>query len=223
MNIALAIMVKTPGYSPLKTRLAKEIGTHLAEGFFRLSVQTIESLVKATSKETSHISPFWSVSEPEAMKSPLWSGFPTIGQGDDLNAGLGDRLHFVYNHLLETHDACILIGADSPQIHPTIFIETEKLLNASPSQFVMGPTEDGGFYLFAGCTPISKKIWNSVAYSTNTTCRELIKTLAPIASTQLLKPTYDIDHQKDLERLSIELPQFKKYLPLQDHPCKKLH
>ena len=42
---AIAIFVKTPGLSPIKTRLAKTLGQVAAENAYRLSVKSIKATV----------------------------------------------------------------------------------------------------------------------------------------------------------------------------------
>jgi glycosyltransferase A (GT-A) superfamily protein (DUF2064 family) len=45
---ALAIFVKTPGLSPVKTRLAEGIGQARAEAFYRLAVDAVAEVALAT-------------------------------------------------------------------------------------------------------------------------------------------------------------------------------
>ena len=56
MNIAIAIFVKTPGISPIKTRLAASIGQQKAEDFYRLSLKSLVSTLKEID-----ITPYWAV------------------------------------------------------------------------------------------------------------------------------------------------------------------
>jgi rSAM/selenodomain-associated transferase 1 len=208
-KIAIAVFVKTPGVSPLKTRLAAQIGTEQAETFHQLATrcieQTLQTLQAQLSLQQIDLTPFWSVAEADAFDHPLWSAFPKIGQG----AGdLGKRLHHVYSRLLDNHDAVFLMGADSPQIEIDYMQTAINTLSMSESSsFVMGPANDGGFVLFGGREPIPLRIWNAVPYSENETGKQLVRELQTMGQTTLLRERVDVDLLEDLELL---LPDLEK-------------
>ncbi|MBV8852583.1 MAG: DUF2064 domain-containing protein, partial [Sinobacteraceae bacterium] len=139
MSTGLAIFVKTPGFSPVKTRLAAGMGKHAAEEFHRLSALAVGAIGQAARPE---ITPYWAVAEFEALHSPLWKNLPTIWQG---SGGLGERLHCVHEALLERHDIAFLCGADAPQLAVRALHAARETLEQSQVQFILGPTHDGGF------------------------------------------------------------------------------
>jgi glycosyltransferase A (GT-A) superfamily protein (DUF2064 family) len=195
---AIAIFVKTPGISTVKSRLAAHIGKDKAEEFFKLSLKATEaSVMEAILKSEGTIEAYWAVAEPEQLVHPLWDSFKTISQG---TGDLGQRLDTVYKELQTKHDSVFLIGADLPHLDYEIILSAHKLINLS-SQYVLGQTEDGGFYLFGGKKEIESISWNSVAYSTEHTSRDLIKCLGK-SSFSFLDENFDIDYYKDLKKLS---------------------
>ncbi|MDG2389884.1 MAG: DUF2064 domain-containing protein [Planctomycetaceae bacterium] len=206
-KVAIAVFVKTPGVSPLKTRLAAEIGTENAESFHRLATRCVqETLLELQEESHSHefsIKPYWSVAEEDAYGHELWSAFPKIGQG---TGGLGERMHQVYTQLLSKHDAVFLMGADSPQIS-TGYLRTaiEALLNPKSTPFVMGPANDGGFVLLGGCQQIPLDIWQRVPYSQVETGKRLVGELQTIGETTLLGELIDVDLFEDLKLLLLDL------------------
>lgn len=201
MKTALAIFVKTPGYSAIKTRLAADIGTAKAEKFYVLSVQSISAVAQEVEKLSGgQIVPYWAVAEEAAMEHDLWQNFSRINQGV---GGLGDRLHRVYSTLLNDHDVVLLIGADSPQLRPEHIIQAADLIN--PNQFVLGPAEDGGFYLFGGARSMSHDIWTAVSYSSKETMKELSDQVKTFANLKILSRQYDVDTVEDLTQLSQSL------------------
>jgi glycosyltransferase A (GT-A) superfamily protein (DUF2064 family) len=112
MTPAVAIFVKTPGLSPVKTRLAAGgMGAEAATEFHRLSVAGV---ARACGDD---VAPYWAVAEREALAPPAWRGFPAIWQGE---GGLGARLDRIYATLLQRHGRVLLIGADAPQITPDL-------------------------------------------------------------------------------------------------------
>jgi rSAM/selenodomain-associated transferase 1 len=196
-STAIAIFVKTPGLSPVKTRLAASIGTAAAEAFYKLCTEAIQqSLSSAT--EAMDIAPFWAVGEPAGLDHPLWQSFESIytGEGD-----LGERQHHIYQYLLAKYQRVILIGADSPQLCARHLNDAITALDNH--QFALGPAVDGGYYLLAGRAPIAKDIWTSVTYSSADTAEQLLARLP--SKVALLDCITDVDTIEDLAVLEREL------------------
>ena len=97
---AVAIFVKTPGLSPIKTRLAASIGQSAAEWFHLMSAKAVESVVLRASHADGALSPYWAVAEKQALDTPHWKSFQTIWQGE---GSLGERLSHIYDELIERH------------------------------------------------------------------------------------------------------------------------
>ncbi|HAZ14691.1 MAG: hypothetical protein A2X86_12595 [Bdellovibrionales bacterium GWA2_49_15] len=197
MNAALAIFVKTPGLSPVKTRLAASTNSNFAEEFYLQAIGITRLVVSAATQAQPEINPYWAVAEQDGLGHFLWSDFSRLGQGD---GPLGDRLAFVYNDLKRHHDAVIFIGADCPLLTAQHIIRAYDLLATRPRQdhFVIGPAQDGGFYLFAGGKHISKEEWSSVQYSQSDTKNQLSKILNKRGRVMELEPLSDIDTHDDL-------------------------
>jgi glycosyltransferase A (GT-A) superfamily protein (DUF2064 family) len=196
---AIAVFVKTPGLSPVKTRLSAGIGKEGAESFYRYSIKAIESVVKSCVQQRPLLTPYWAVAEEEAIESPLWKGFQNLWQGE---GDLGDRLFKIYNAILERHRFAILIGADSPQMPVNILVRTVDLLD-EPG-FVVGNAADGGFYLFGGQVPVSLNSWKAVPYSQSDTAFLLRRMLAPLNRVHDLPELSDVDTIQDLKHLAEE-------------------
>lgn len=195
---AIAIFVKTPGLSSVKSRLAANIGKENAEEFFRLSVKATEAaVVESIKRSFGEIEAYWAVAEEEAIALPVWSSFKTIYQG---KGELGDRLATVYSSLQREHEGVFLMGADLPHIEYQTILEAHTQLLAS-DKFILGTTEDGGFYLFGGKSPIEKSVWTSVEYSSEKTAGELIQILGR-EHFSFLDQKFDIDYLEDLRRLA---------------------
>lgn len=208
---AVAIFVKTPGLSPLKTRLAEKIGKEKAEEFFNLSLKATEAIVVAAIKEKrGKFKAYWAVSEAEALEHALWSSFSTIAQGD---GGLGERLDHIYKTLLNKHDKVFLIGADLPHLPYSALLQADQQLE-SDKDFVMGKTEDGGFYLLGGKKSISKEIWTSVTYSSDQTAGQL-ENLLKGSHLSYLPVEFDVDYEEDLRKIAST--QFKTNLLPEQH------
>lgn len=195
---ALAIFVKTPGLSPIKTRLATSIGPALTLEFYQLAVIALKEMAAKLKDEIPNLELYFAVAEREGLESPLWTDLPTLWQGE---GSLGTRLSCVYDQLLKKHSFVSFIGADSPHIS---FAEIYKAIltveNSKNTDFTLGKTDDGGFYFFGGGMPIPQSRWESVEFSTNTTADDLMEEFSAMANFRELPQSFDIDTIEDLRR-----------------------
>jgi glycosyltransferase A (GT-A) superfamily protein (DUF2064 family) len=212
-TVAVAIFVKTPGLSPLKTRLARTIGCEAAEDFHRLSVAAVAAVVRRAA-ETAALAPFWAVAEEEGLRDRLWSGFETLWQG---SGPLGARLNHVYRTLRGRHGAVLCLGADSPQIPPSRLAGAAAVLlgEGAHERFVMGRSHAGGFYVCGGNAPIPAEAWHEVPYSTGDAADVLARRLRQVAPVSELPPLSDADVFADLPRVAEEFGPDGQILPEQ--------
>lgn len=199
---AIAVFVKTPGLSPVKTRLAATIGRSSAERFHAISAKAVESVVRRAVSDSSLLAPYWAVAESGALELPQWRSFQTIWQGD---GGLGERLARVYDELIQRHRFVLFIGADSPHLSSHLLTESARILSQGAGQtFVIGRAEDGGFHLFGGSAPIERRVWLSVPYSSPETAAKLVEGLNGYGHEIKEMPSLlDVDTEADLERLML--------------------
>ncbi len=203
--VALAVWVKTPGHAPAKTRLAQSIGQPAANVFYGLAVDAVrESVACAAERAPGLLAPYWAVAESDPAALAHWTACPhrfaTVAQGP---GGLGERLARVYDRLSAAHRGVLFIGADAPQLEPATLLAAARSLAAPVDgpDFVLGPADDGGFYLFGGRTPVPHDVWTSVQYSATTTMAELSPGLARCGRVQTIAPAFDVDTVVELRRL----------------------
>ena len=195
MNAAIAIFVKTPSLSPVKTRLAAGIGDEAAREFYALSLQAVKETVK-----TMEANFYWAVAEENGLTDPLWLGFAALHTGE---GNLGERQYYIYETLLAHHDCVLLIGADAPQISGDIL--EQAMIALETNDFVIGPARDGGYYLFGGRIKTPQKTWQQVPWSTEHT-RESLESGLPSKPVYLQMLT-DVDTAGDLDYLAEEMPE----------------
>ena len=194
MSTAIAIFVKTPSLSPVKTRLAAGIGSESAQEFYRMSLDAVKETVKAVKAIA-----YWAVAEEKGLTDPLWLGFPALYTGE---GGLGERQHYIYQTLLDNYGRVLLIGADAPQISKDTLEQAEIALDTN--DFVIGPARDGGYYLFGGRVSTEQKIWTSVPWSTSMTRERLESALS--SKPGHLPLLTDVDTEDDLPFMIREMP-----------------
>ncbi len=191
-SIAVAVFVKTPGFSPIKTRLAQSIGVLAARRCFYLSLICVRRAVKAASRD-GLIDPWWAVAEPSALG--LWRGWPTIPQfGDDLGA----RMRYVYQALRRRYRGVILLGADVPTIAKEHLQAAAAGLGNGPMR-VIARASDGGFGLFGANIDLSQAPWSAVPYAQSDTAQLFVDSVAPETPLIELASVHDLDTHDDLD------------------------
>ncbi len=198
---AIALLVKTPGHSPVKTRLAQAIGLEEAHEFHRLSaIAMADSLKVCQEKFPERIAPYWAVAEDSPEAFSQWEGFPILHQG---GGDFASRLAQVYRRLKIRHPSVVLAAADSPEMSPALWLSAWRALQMPGS--VVGPAADGGFYLVGSNLELPDALWESLPLSTPRVCEILYAELEKLGPCRRLKTLDDIDHGDDLIRLSERL------------------
>jgi hypothetical protein len=191
---AVAVFVKTPGRSPIKTRLAAAVGKANAEWFYRLCVAAAEAVSRS-----SGLIPYWAVAEESGLADPIWTSFDRVPQGP---GELGERLDRVYRTLLGRHSAVLLIGADAPLLtYELLDVAAAAVQGTAPAPFALSRSIDGGYALFAGSRPLPSEVWTTTPYSCGQTADVFIERLRPYGSVAALPPINDVDSFDDLPRL----------------------
>lgn len=209
MTPALAIFVKTPGLSPVKTRLAATLGVAQATHFYRLAAAATAAVAQSCQPA---LMPYWAVAEAEPEARLAWPEFAHVWQGE---GDLGARLHQIYTELQARHGRVLLIGADAPQLTPALLKRALAALDDADSPFVLGDAADGGFWLFGGRQPIDRRVWLGVRYSQTDTAMQLRGALAAFGSTATLSMLSDVDEAADLPLLIRALATLADPVPAQ--------
>lgn len=194
--------VKTPGLSPLKTRLAAGIGKRQAEKFYLLSIDAIKQTLNELRSEG--FDPIFAVAEKEALDHSLWSEFKTVWQG---NGDLGDRLQKVFESEYVDGSHIYFMGGDCPQFECDDIKAVDKHL--SEANFSLSPSEDGGYWLFAANCRIKSSIWTSVEYSVQDTYKQFKSLLEKSGRVVEGRMYRDVDYSEDLLALKSSLDDKK--------------
>lgn len=208
MNAAIAVFVKTPRLSPVKTRLAAEIGDRPAQQFHQLAVEAVAEIVAGMPG----VKPYWAVAELAAVNDPMWDRFSTVAQGD---GGLGARLHQVCSTLQLRHGCVLLLGADAPQLTRLLLANALNALDNIRTPFVLGRATDGGFWLFGTRCPVPETVWQTPTYSSDFTADELCTALSPYGEIAPVAALTDVDRADDLASAADALDELAEPTPAQ--------
>lgn len=209
MTAALAIFVKTPGLSPVKTRLAASIGAPAALRFHQLAAAATADIARACAP---WLTPYWAIAEAGSAAASAWPGFAQLHQGE---GDLGERLHAVYTRLQARHGRVLLIGADAPQLTVASLQRALSVLDDARTPFAIGDASDGGFWLFGGRAALPRDVWTRVRYSQAQTASDLRQRLSPHGLVGAVGGLTDVDNVEDLPALREALDTLSKPLPAQ--------
>ncbi len=196
MSGAIAVFVKTPGLSPVKTRLAVTLGKKTAEAFYMASARSVSSVIQQLSEQADVVS-YYAVAEQSAINHHYyWDDLPCVWQGE---GGLGERMAHIYQTLLTQHEFVILVGSDVPQMNINdLTSASEWLAYDVQAQLAFGSSADGGFWLFGGNCDVPHAIWTEVIYSKADTGTQFFKKIEPLGHIKTLSCLRDVDDSTDL-------------------------
>lgn len=208
MKGGAGIFVKTPGLSPLKTRLAAGLGATAAEQWYRLAADA----VAAALRQVPGLTPYWVVAESDERANAAWRGLPQLAQGE---GELGARMGRAHAALLERHDFALLAGADTPQLDPDTVAAAAQWLSSDVPRLVMGPARDGGFWLIGANRNPAPADWLRAACGREDTARGFQLAMQHLGEWRLLPELTDVDELADMESMLAELESLGRPSPEQ--------
>ena len=188
----LVIMVKEPLPGRVKTRLAKEVGSTVAAWWFRHQIKkTIRNLNDPRWDIIISLSPDFF-----AKKSKFWpSKIKRITQG---RGDLGHKMRNILKRFFN-RPVCI-IGGDIPGITRLEISKAFKKL--ASRKFVIGPAEDGGFWLIGHQGRAPAKLFDGVRWSSPWAYLDTIQTFED-RSFSCISKLRDVDCLLDLEAVKV--------------------
>ncbi len=123
------------------------------------------------------------------------------GEGD-----LGERMRSAFADLLESrrYAAAILVGSDIPLLSAAHITAARETL-ASVSGVVLGPADDGGYYLI-GATRVHAPLFREIAWGSETVLTDTLRAAERAGiEARLIASAYDVDTIDDLQRVQREL------------------
>lgn len=194
MSGGLAIFVKTPGQSPVKTRLARHVSRLKAEAFHLAAAEAVAS-VAVRAGRAAGFTACWAVAEREAMCGSAWKDLPCLFQGPGT---LGERMDAVYRELRLHGGYALLVGADAPQLREETLARAARWLDAAQPRLVIGRARDGGFWLFGGNVSLPPEAWLQPRYSEATTAHDFAKVMSAYGQWLELELLCDVDRVEDI-------------------------
>jgi rSAM/selenodomain-associated transferase 1 len=224
---ALAVMTKAPQAGQVKTRLVPPLTSYEAAKLYKCFLQdTASSIIEACCRDglrtpaAAEIAVYTPVGAESAYDDILPNNFSLLPQRGDK---FGERLYFAAEDLFKCgFESVCLIDSDSPTVPAENFATAVELLNTSGDRVVLGPSDDGGYYLI-GFKRLRRQLFEEIAWSTERVLEETTRRAAELGvEVKFLPAGYDVDDAKSLRRLCDELlaetastntaPQTRKFL-----------
>ncbi|NGX15274.1 DUF2064 domain-containing protein [Wenzhouxiangella sp. XN24] len=203
MNGGVAIFVKTPGFSPVKTRLAARLGHAEAARWHRLAAAAVASVAAGLHGLTA----YWAVAEADPEAHDAWSGLPRLAQGD---GPLGARMGRVHAELVARHDYALLLGADTPQLDAADLRIAMEWLAAEAPRMVMGRARDGGFWMLGGNRQPAAAAWTEPPCGCHDTADGFREAMAACGAWRELPLLTDVDELTDLSAMLAEMARLEQ-------------
>jgi len=221
---ALAVMTKAPQAGQVKTRLVPpltpEEAAELNKCFLRDTAAAISRACSrrfashppsrsfgATGSEAATaargIAVYTPVGAESAYTEILPAGFSLLPQRGDK---FGERLYFAVEDLFRCgFETVCLIDSDSPTVPAENLAEAVELLSTHEDRVVLGPSDDGGYYLIGVKNP-HRRLFEQIDWSTERVLNQTIQRAMELElEVKLLPSGYDVDDGASLRRLCNEL------------------
>tara|TARA_B100000809_G_scaffold266030_2_gene326972 strand:- start:754 stop:1392 length:639 start_codon:yes stop_codon:yes gene_type:complete len=197
LKTALIIFTRNPELGKCKTRLAKTLGDQSALNIYK---HLLQHTANVTEKVEADRYVFYS---EDIHTDDIWSAAhfsKKLQKGNDL----GERMHNAFDELLDYgYKKVIIVGSDLLDLDKQII--EDAILELDATDVVIGPAEDGGYYLL-GMKQLHPAIFKNKAWGTETVRKDTMLDLKS-KDVSLLKPLNDIDTFDDMKHYD-ELKRF---------------
>jgi len=200
---ALAVMTKAPRAGEVKTRLIPPLTAEEAAALNICFLRDTAGAIIRAGEGARGIGCYTPIDAEAAYQEIFPADFQLIAQrGSDL----GERLIFATEDLLAVGFSSVcLIGSDSPTVPASAFAEAVKILSLPKECVVMGPSDDGGYYLI-GLKKMHRRMFEEIDWSTGRVFAQTEQRARELGlSVHLLPAAYDVDDRATLRRLCHDL------------------
>jgi uncharacterized protein len=198
---AIAIMAKASIPGQTKTRLSPPLtpieAADLNTAFLRDIINNV-----ARAAEQADIASFVAFGPPGA--APFFEDcLPAhVGLMEVWLPDLGECLIQTAQSLLDLgYGAAVVLNSDSPTLPTERLVATARALAAPGERIVLGPCEDGGYYLL-GLKHPHRRLFQDIAWSTQRVARQTLERAGELdLEVVRLGPWYDVDDLDSLRKL----------------------
>lgn len=192
-SATLLVFLKVPQPGEVKTRIAASIGYQKAADLYRQWIGDVLKPLQELRGKIRIVGCYSGPAEGLAPWSPLVDEWLPQSSGD-----LGQRLQDAFRASTASSSKVLAIGTDCLEIDVPLI--RQAIEGLSQSDVVLGPAEDGGYYLI-GTAKYLPGLFEQIHWSTSDTLRDQIAQCERHGwSYHLLETKPDIDTLEDWER-----------------------
>lgn len=196
-------MAKAPLPGFVKTRLTPPLRAAEAAALNICFLRDISASITKAGCNAQGIGCFTPEGAEKTFHDIFPGDFPLVAQrpGD-----LSERLVGATEDLMALGFASVcLINSDSPTVPASVFAEAVRLLSLPGVDVVLGPSDDGGYYLI-GIKKCQPGLFEAIDWSTDRVRTQTLERAAQMGLVvRLLPACYDIDDRRALSRLCEDL------------------
>lgn len=196
-------MTKAPRPGEVKTRLTPPLTASEAAG---LNVCFLRDTAEAVLAAGDGIAPIGCYTPADAARE--YSGIlpPDFALIPQRGSDLTERLIFAVEDLFALGFSSVcLLGSDTPNVPAAIYAEAVTMLALPGDRVVLGPADDGGYYLI-GLKKAHRSLFQEINWSTGSVFSETVRKVRELdLPLHLLPESYDVDDSVTLARLCRDL------------------
>ena len=209
---ALILLTKNPVPGNCKTRMTPELTPGQVAELYRAFIRDLIEKCKSQADFSFYVY----LLDPDPEQGDFWESLqvePTAQQGTDL----GERMHRAFMDCFDKDFArVVLVGSDVPMIPVQRIREAFEMLHEV--EVVLGPSEDGGYYLI-GLTEGNRALFENMAWGTGTVFDRTLRVIHRLnLKAAVIEKENDIDTYQDLQRLILETQKADKHHFPQEAP-----
>lgn len=197
MNCRVQIFAKAPVSGKVKTRLIPAIGAADACELHKRMAE--EQIRLASSIKGAELEIYCANGCDHPWFRKMESGY-AVKLREQEGRDLGDRMYHALSTGTDPEQVTILVGTDVPVSDVAHYEQVMDKFD-SGNRLVLGPVEDGGYWLIAVREP-HKNLFRDIDWGSATVADQTRERVAELGWKMAeLSPLWDVDRPEDLERL----------------------
>jgi len=190
----LLIFTRNPELGKVKSRLAVDIGNELALEVYTFLLNHTKEVTKnlSVNKQTWYSE---NITKEDIWDNDLYTKYEQL-QVEDLGARMKQAFEKGFE---DGYENIVIIGSDLYDISESDFSKAFEVLKNKEA--VIGPAEDGGFYLL-GMNKMMPEIFHNKDWGTDSVLEETLKDLKKYTF-EVLDERNDVDYLSDIEHIDV--------------------
>jgi hypothetical protein len=201
----MAVMAKASAPGRTKTRLVPPLNYQEAAAFNTAFLRDVAENLLAAGQHAP-IEGYMAFGPPGSQAFFRKSLPSSIGLFEVWLPDFGNCLHLAMAQVLARgHGGAVVLNSDSPTLPTSLLVETAQVLAQPGDRAVLGPADDGGYYLL-GLKQAHARMFDDIEWSSSRVAEQTIARARELGlKIHVLAPWYDVDDSDALRILHGEL------------------